>query len=239
MNLEEDLDYTYKLIVDNFNINFKKPVILDTKQYANKFFKINSLRSLLFYIDAALFDDETNGIFIPEPIILKNRSERIYKLLHENAHSLSCQLNKEFLTKRMEVLEKENKDKWFTYLSFQEGIADYIAIECCKKTGNPSIIEFGNNRERRLKNSLFEWKYNGNIEIMSLVYKIDLSKWQEIFIEYVKRNIDAAFPYSYDIGYYFISRTDVDSLEKVIKNPPISLKEVLYPESYKIQNNSN
>lgn len=236
MELEKELDFSYNLIKKTFSVNFTKPEMVTGDENISKFIKISGLNDLArSYSIQMVYDGRTNTFFVQDWLLEDEKYRRLYGFTHELAHSLMCQLNSlSFQDRPDESVKDDKREEAETLTAFSEGMADYITIESCKNSRNHGLIKITNERENDLKDGLKAWtdKEDRNIRLMAKVYNIDPLDWKRIIIRYLQRNDGAIYYHAYYLGYNFVSTLRPQNIVDVIKNPPRSFKELLYPEIY-------
>lgn len=237
MDLKREIEYAYGLISKRFGVKFAKPKVVIGDENSHDFIEINSMKDLLnSYFIHAVYDDKTDTFFIQDHLLgEEDEYDRIYAITHELAHSLSYHVRGKIFEDILNELKKNGKiEQSETLIAFDEGLADYIAIEACKNSGDRMLIKKAEDRENEHERSLNMWKdkEDRTLVIMADVYEKDVSDWKGILSGYLKRNKGIITLHSYYLGYNFVSLLKPENILDLIKNPPQSFKELLYPKVY-------
>ena len=233
--LQSEMNQAYNMIQGTFNIDFVLPDLYYGPEHFDKFHDIRSIRDFA-QLPEMVLDYELNGIYVSEQIIQKSSDERIYAFLHELGHAMVDQNSVELNWISIDELVKSNIRlgyvQGYVYCAVTEGLADYIAMKSA--ANSETVKKLAINRATHLEESFLDWISGDDLKNMAKGYSIRDSDWQKIVIRYFTGSPEFlnfhSFPYI--IGHHFLSNLGEINLEELMRNPPVSIEELIYPERY-------
>lgn len=223
MNFQEYLDYAHELISKRFNLDFEKPEMVFDDNLILDSVGIRGTRTSLSFNDVVMMlDPEKNTLGLHEEKNDENQCKNIYAFAHELAYSLISQYNSKLIRTKNAVR-----------LAFKEGMAEYIAIESCKTSTIDKLVEEAGETDILLKDGWKNWlDERVALTKLSRGYCNQDISLEESMINFFKKNPGIMKHYAHSVGYHFVSELNPKDIEPIIKRPPKSYKELLFPEFY-------
>ncbi|MFH1636891.1 MAG: hypothetical protein ABIB71_00530 [Candidatus Woesearchaeota archaeon] len=207
--LQKELCYCYGLLKETFSVDFLKPDLSITEKKD----------------DGMTYMYESNSIGVPEHIAIYPSGFIGLSFLHELGHAFACQENQELQPDNLLSLMNSNLEKCITYCIFHEGLADYMAIRCCKKSDNKELRDEG-----AIEADKLWFKLNIEVKYTVPMFAKKKEKWQETVISmfplYAARITDDR----YLLGYHFFSNLKDKDVKRLVKSPPSTIGEIVYPQ---------
>lgn len=228
-----------RLIRKTYSIDYTMPKfkIISEADYRSKFMPAESMKDIMRPSPIMAYDD--NIIFvIKENNALNYPVPRIFVFSHEIAHAITTQLNKELsienIVDMMYNKDRKIRETGVTLFSFDEGIADYIAVHACACSTNPELIEDVLDIDRMHEESFEEFRHT-NEKLFNFAHKLedDNNDWPHILARSHKHNDGytiQANPYVF--GYNFVKNHQNMDVKELIMNPPRTYAELTIPEAY-------
>ena len=232
------------LLKQLLEVQFQPPELYIGDEHQSRFITISSLRDMA---DAAMvqavYDDEINGLFVPDRLIRDDVANRIFTFVHECGHALSTQQNPRLKVANVDRLTR-SKTKWvrvkgYIYVAFDEGLATYLAIQACLRSGRSDLVECAESEHKRLVDFFAGWTSPSSRDfmLMAKICGMDPNNWQEVIERYLTGDLMelGLEHYKYDLGYYFVRMLQPDASEmlRMIQQPPSTVQHIVYPEMYR------
>ncbi|MFH1637390.1 MAG: hypothetical protein ABIB71_03125 [Candidatus Woesearchaeota archaeon] len=242
MESEDELDYCYNLVRQNYAVDFEKPELCDAAKCEEELQTPVEIIEALNINPIMAYNAHRNRIYVYPHATPKDSGLRCCSFLHELGHALTKHLNpnifpkvvdlkglqeKEFKERIYKMEEKELEEalqKLCIQNIFKEGIANHIALEVCTKSDREDIQKAGKKKEDFYKESLSELVHGGN----EVPFDILRNNICEAFYLYPTWSVMGQSPYI--LGYNYTSMIKDMDVVKVIKNPPTTIEQILLPE---------
>ena len=124
-------------------------------------------------------------------------------------------------------------------MAFDEGLATYLAIQACLRSGRSDLVECAELEHKRLVDLFTGWTSPSSRDfmLMAKICGMDPNNWQGIIESYLTGDsMEIVLEYyKYDLGYYLMRtlQPDASAMLRMIQQPPSTVQHVIYPEMYR------
>lgn len=242
--IRKEFELACLLLKQFLGVQFKPPELYIGDEHRSRFMTISSLRDMVYAATVqAVYDDEINGVFVPDRLTRDDVSNRIFAFVHECGHALSTQQNPKLKMTNVGRLT-QSKTKWvrvkgYVYVAFDEGLATYLSIQACLRSGRNDLVECAELEHKRLVDFFTGWTSasSKDFTLMAKIYCVDPNNWQEVIERYLTGDLMeiGLEHYKYDLGYYFMRTLQPDASEilRMIQQPSSTVQHIIYPEMYR------
>ncbi len=245
--IKADFKVALKLIRKVCDLTFKNPQLFLGSEHILDHYPVSSFRDFVEMDNTAMmYLQELNGIAVADGCLNfyedspEKRAERLLMLCHECSHAIISQNNPIFLQENCEKLlnskQKVERKKGNTMQAFDEGLANYIAIQSLLISKNSVHEMAANDKKNHLVDGLNQRISDKTFKWQADFYKTDpqdvaetLSRHYEKYPELLGNGFE-----KYSVGYRFfdITKPDKAMIAKLVKNPPVTVRNLLYPLEY-------
>lgn len=231
-NLEDELDFCHNVMQRTFAVTVEKPKVYTGSEDRPKFFKIESRRDMVMSFSLTFAYEPKLGIYVGDAGENQKTYERAFGWFGMLANVFVEANSPEMCLENHKKLRKSNKERAGAYSVASTGISDYMAIKCCRASGNPDISEEGEKKEKEIKYMLEEFLGSRQVDLMKMSYQTD--DWLSAAHQYMKRQPEFVIisGFATTMGQRFMEHFKNPNLKQLLENPPKTIEEVVYPEKY-------
>lgn len=231
-NLEDELNFCHDLMQRTFAITVDKPRVYSGSEHLSKFYKMESRRDMVMSFSLTFAYEPKLGIYVGSAGEDQESHERAFGWLGMLANVFVEANSPEMCLEHHKKLRTSNKERAGAYNVVSAGISDYMAIKCCKDSGNPDISDEGFKKEREIRYMLEEFLGSRQVDLMKMSYQTD--DWLSAAMQYMKRQPEFVIisGFAATMGQRFMEHFKKPNLNQLLENPPKTMEEVVYPEKY-------
>ncbi len=243
--ISAELDKALALLKKSFGFEIIRPNLRIGDKYPSQFIEISSMRDLVRSAQIQMaYDADGNSIFVPDIMTFKrdwpkqnyDKIRRIYCFLHECVHAFLSQKNPQFknIDTLFESKLKSENEKGQVCVVFDEGTADYIAIQSALQSDDSFLVEYAHEKHEDIMDGWNEWLSSRGFALLAQINHLKPDKWQEVLYRHFQRSFGIILAHKYLIGYIFMhtARPGIDDILKMINLPPWKIRHLLWPEAY-------
>lgn len=242
--IQREFELACALLKQFLEVQFRPPELYIGDEHQSRFITISSLRDMAYAATVqAVYNDEINGVFVPDRLTRDDVANRIFAFVHECGHALSTQQNPKLKMANVDRLTR-SKARWvrtkgYVYVAFNEGFATHLAIQACLRSDRSDLVECAESEHKRLVDFFAEWTSpsSRHFSLMAEMYGVDPNNWQRVIERYLTGDsMEAVLGYyKYDLGYYLVRTLQPDASEmlRMIQQPPSTVQHIIYPETYR------
>ncbi|HIH23704.1 TPA: hypothetical protein HA251_01585 [Candidatus Woesearchaeota archaeon] len=259
-SLDDCVDWAHAQIQSRLGVSFPRPLLIIGDEEIKARMQCGSRRDVARVLPEMMYDDVSGAIIVPDSYLSSageiNPSRRRYVLLHEIAHALTTHVNPILNEERITSLlnsDLRRQRVGYSLYSFVEGIADGIAVgvahasedaalhACADEVHGARVDYFVRWLDayfapyRKLRSSIDMCRRTGVLPLPQSVDMVAASPSDPLScaLSILDRcpGVVAANNAHYAVGYDFVRKVGVDPIA-LMRKPPTSFKELLYPETY-------
>lgn len=231
-SLEDELDFCHDLMQRTFAITIEKPQVYYGGEHLSKFYKIKSKWDRFMAPKLTFSYKPKFGIYVGRAAEYQESYERAFGWLGMLADVFIEANSPELCKENYDKLRENEPQKAGANVIVTRGISDYMAINCCKASGDPKISNQGTDKERELNDILQRFIGSSQMASKAMLYETD--GWKLTVLQYMEQNPNLITISGFEgpMGQHFMKHFENPNLKQLLANPPRTMEEIVYPARY-------